>query len=315
MKGFLVAPLALFLVIGAAPSQGQALPFHTETAMTAGFNENAARHFVSLRGRGGLARGGRSVTDPMRRDVDALAVVNGVVLGAFSPLWTVSVVVPWVRKRMEFTPTGEARDRYSTSGVGDVLVQTKRVFYRNDRPGATTRFAVRARVQLPTGRTDAPLPDGPVAPRGLQAGTGSWALEPRVILTNVDGRWGLHGNVAARFGTADDDFDPGDALFYDAAIGFRLLPSTYASLDDRTLVTYLEVSGEVAGQDVVDGAADGDSGGHLLWLSPTLQWIPAPWVLAEAALRVPVIQDLNGAQLRHDVRFEVGGRYRFSIFR
>lgn len=38
------------LVFGPGTTQAQALPFHTATAITAGFNENAGPHFVSVLG-------------------------------------------------------------------------------------------------------------------------------------------------------------------------------------------------------------------------------------------------------------------------
>lgn len=94
--------LGVCLLFGPRITQAQALPFHTATAITAGFNENAGRHFVSVLGRSDLVRDGRSIPDPMNRNIDALAVVNGVILGAFTPLWTVRAIVPWVRKEMQF---------------------------------------------------------------------------------------------------------------------------------------------------------------------------------------------------------------------
>lgn len=310
-----VVLVGICLLIGPRATRAQALPFHTETAITAGFNENAARHFVSVLGRSGLVDDGRSLPDPMDRDVDALAVVNGVVLGAFTPLWTVSAVVPWVRKTMELGSDAGSRMRYETSGIGDALLRTKWVFYRNDRPGATTRLAIRGTVKVPTGGTDARLPSGPVAPRRLQVGTGTWDAESMLVFTNTDGRWGIHGNLGGRLGGRDDGFEAGDVLVYGAALAFRLLPATYESLQDRTVVGYLELNGDVAGHDAVDGTRDLDSGGHVLLISPGLQWIPEPWLLAEASLQVPVIQSLHGAQLSHETRLQVGIRYRFSVFR
>ncbi len=308
--------LAIAVLLG-APLTGlaQALPFHTSTGITAGFNENAARHFVRFVGRSGLMRDGVSVTDPMSRDVDGLAVINGAILGGFTPLWTFRVIVPWVHKEMEFRPEPGRAATFETSGVGDVLLQTKWIFYRNDRPAATTRLGVQGRVTLPVGGTDARLPSGQVAPRSLQVGTGTWAFEPKLILTNMDGRWGLHGNLGGRFSSRDEGFEPGDALLYDLAVGFRFVPWIYESLRDQSVVVYLELNGELASRDALAGQETPDSGGHLVWIGPALQWIPAPWLLFEGSMQVPVVQDLNGTQLGHDARIQFGTRYRFSLFR
>lgn len=296
-------------------ASAQALPFHTSTGITAGFDENAARHFVSFAGRGGLVRDGDPVPDPAERDVDALAVVSGVIVGGLTPLWTVRVIVPWIRKEMDFTPDGSSRTSFGTSGIGDPVLQTKWIFLRHDRPGATTRVGVQARVKAPVGSTDARLPSGDRAPRSLQVGTGTWDFEPRLIVTDVDGRWGVHGNVSWRVNGTDADVDRGDAFLYDLALGVRLVPRVYRSMEDQTVVAYLELNGRSAGRDEIGGRVDPDSGGHLLHLSPALQWVPAPWLLLEGAAQIPLVQDLNGARLEHDVRVQLGTRYRFSVFR
>lgn len=102
---------------------------------------------------------------------------------------------------------------------------------------------------------------------------------------------------------------------YDVALGFRLLPQKYRSIDDDTFVFYLELNGTVAQRDDFTAEAVSDSGGHVLFLSPDLQWIPTPWLLFEASFQVPIVQDLNGTQLGYDTRLQVGSRIRFSFLR
>ncbi len=314
-------PTASPMLIGAlvllapVPLPAQALPFHTSTGITAGFNENAARHFAAFLGRSGLVQDGKSATDPMDRRIEGLALVSGAILGGFTPLWTFRAIVPWIRKEMKFTaPEGE-RTRFETSGIGDAILQTKWIFYRNDRPAATTRLGIQGRVKLPLGSTDARLPSGRTAPRGLQVGTGTWDFEPRLVFTDIERRWGFHGNAAWRFNGRDGGFDAGDTLLYALAAGFRFVPWVYESMRDRTLVAYLEVNGEVARRDRIDGRENPDSGGHVLFLAPALQWVVTPWLILEGSVQLPVVQDLNGTQLEHDFRLQIGTRYRFSVFR
>lgn len=323
MRFRLLRPLALALALalgvsalaGPSPAAAQALPFHTSTGITAGFDENAARSFVSVLGRSGLVREGEEIPDRMRRDVDGLAVVGGAILGGFTPHWTYRVIVPWVRKSMDFTAPDGRRLRYESSGVGDAILQTKWVFFRENQLQGTTRLGLQGRLKVPLGSTDATLPTGQVAPRPLQVGTGSWDVEPTLVFTRTQGRWGLLANAGWRFNGEDDGFEAGDAFSYDAAVGFRFVPWTYERLSDQSLVAYLELNGEVAREDRVRGAENPDSGGHLLFLSPQLQWIPAPWLLFESSVQLPVVQDLNGTQLEHETRFQVGTRFRFSVLR
>ncbi len=46
-----------------------------------------------------------------------------------------------------------------------------------------------------------------------------------------------------------------------------------------------------------------------------MQWIPTPWLLFEAPVQIPVVQDLNGTQLDYGTRLQVGSRIRFSFVR
>lgn len=313
-RASLLASLALF-VLASRPAWAQALPFHTDTAITAGFQENAARVFAGVLGREGLVADGEDVPDPANRDLDATVFVTGAIPFSVTPFWTTRIVVPWIDKSLSFDGPGGRRLEFETSGIGDVLVDTKWIFFRRDRRGGTTRIGVQGGVELPVGDTDARLPDGEVAPRPLQVGSGTWDVPIEVLVTDVRDRLGLHANLGGTLRGEDDGFEPGDGFRYDAAVGWRLVPVTYESMRDQTLVGYLELNGEVAGRDRVDGRENPDSGGHLLFASGDLQWIPRPWLLLEGSLQLPVVQDLDGTQLEHELRVQLGARVRFSAFR
>ena len=300
--------LALAVAVAAGdspPAAAQALPFHTETALTAGFQENTVRASVSGLGRSGAGE----------ESLDVLLVGAGIIPFSISSLWTVRVRIPWLNKELQVPGPGTAEPAFETSGFGDPVVDTKWIFFRNDRPGATTRIGIQAGVKAPLGKTDARLSGGEVAPRPLQVGSGSWDFPVKLVATNSQGRWGVIGNLGWRFNTGADGFEAGDVFSYDVALGFRLLPETYGNLRDQTLVGYLELNGQVSRKDRVDRRRNADSGGHVLFLSPDLQWIPTPWLLFETSLQMPLVQKLNGSQLDHDVRFHLGSRIRFSIFR
>ena len=50
------------------------------------------------------------------------------------------------------------------------------------------------------------------------------------------------------------------------------------------------------------------SGGHVLFLSPGLQYIPLSRLLAEASVQLPLLKDLNDTQLEPDWTLSVGIR-------
>jgi hypothetical protein len=307
--------LTAVVLIAPAGLRAQALPFHTETAITTGFEEAAARTFAAFFARKGLVRDGADIVDPMQRDIDIFIAPVAVLPYAVTPMWTTRVVVPIVRKSMDFITPGGERGRYAASGIGDVLVDTKWIFLSRNRLGGTTRLGIEGGVKVPVGKTGARLPDGTAAPRPLQVGTGSWDFPFKALLTVTRRRLGFLANVGYRFNTTDDDFKAGNVFSYDIAAAFRFVPWVYRSLSDQSLVVYLELNGEVAAKDEVADRRNADSGGQLLFLSPDLQWIPTPWLLLEASVQFPIVQDLNGTQLEYGTRFQFGTRLRFSVLR
>ncbi len=293
----------------------QALPFHTETAITTGFEEEAARTFASFLGRAGLLRDGIEIADSLQRDINVYAQPFAVLPYAITPMWTTRVIVPFLRKSMDFTAPDAVRRNYTTSGVGDVIVDTKWIFLSKNRLGGTTRVGIEGGVKIPVGKPGATLPDGTVAPRPLQVGSGSWDFPFKALLTLTQRRKGLLANVGYRVNTSDDGFKAGNVFSYDVAVALRFVPWVYRKITDQSLVVYLELNGELAARDEVEGTLNPDSGGHLLFLSPDLQWIPTPWLLFEGSVQIPIVQDLNGTQLEYDIRFQIGTRIRFSVFR
>ncbi len=309
----LVAVLLAAALLTAANLTAQALPFHTETAITTGFEESAARTFSTFFGREGLRRDGVEITDPMLRDINVFVQPVGVLPYAITPMWTTRVIISFVRKSMDFTD-GVLRN-YTTTGVGDVLLDTKWIFFTRNRLGGTTRLGIGGGVKVPLGKTDATLPDGTVAPRSLQVGSGSWDFPFKALFTLTQRHVGLLANVGYRVNTTDEGLKAGNIFSYDVALGLRFVPWVYRSLTDKSLVAYLELNGTVAARDEITGTSNPDSGGHLLFLSPDLQWIPTPWLLFEASVQFPILQDLNGTQLKYGTRFQLGTRVRFSVFR
>ncbi|MCH8935700.1 MAG: transporter, partial [Gemmatimonadetes bacterium] len=201
------------------------------------------------------------------------------------------------------------------SGVGDVLVDTKWIFFTKNQLKGTTRLGIQGGVKIPVGETGATMSDGTVAPRPLQLGSGSWDFPFKALFTMTRDRFGLVANTGYRINTSDDGIDVGNVFSYDVALGLRLAPLVYKSLRDKSLIVYLELNGEVMGRGEFAGAPNPDAGGHLLFLSPDIQWIPTPWLLFEGSVQFPIVQDLNGVQLEYDTRFQFGTRFRFSVLR
>ena len=157
--GFVAGLLAAALLTPAGLT-AQALPFHTETAISTGFDEEAARTFISLLGRQGLLRNGDEIADPMGRDIDVFAQPVAALPFAITPTWTTRVVVPFVRKSMEFTTPDGVQQSYATRGVSDVLVDTKWIFLTRNRLRGTTKLGIEGAVAAPALQVGSGVPGG-----------------------------------------------------------------------------------------------------------------------------------------------------------
>lgn len=272
----------------------QGLPFHTETALTTAFEERGLRF---------------SSTFASRDTISVVATPIAVLPFAPHQRLTTRVVVPLLYKRMTTTRAG-GRTLYSHAGLGDVSIGAKWAFFVRDRFRGTTRFAVAGDVSLPTGSTGARLDGGTEAPRPLQPGTGGIGAGAMLVATVIRGQWGLSADVGRRRHASGEAFRFGEETRYDLALGLRL-PARVQTVRTRTWQLYLEWNGSVAGRSRSGGSEIDDSGGHVAFLSPAVQWVPHPQLLLEASLQIPVIQDLNGSQPEHDPRPSFGVRFLF----
>jgi hypothetical protein len=60
----------------------------------------------------------------------------------------------------------------------------------------------------------------------------------------------------------------------------------------------------------VSGATNPNSGGTRLFLAPGLQYVTKRWI-AEAAVQIPVSQNLNGTALENDYIARISFRFNF----
>ena len=59
-----------------------------------------------------------------------------------------------------------------------------------------------------------------------------------------------------------------------------------------------------------DGVGDRNSGGTTLFMVPAVQYVTKRWIV-EAAVQLPVVQDLNGTALEADYVLRAGFRFNF----
>lgn len=224
---------------------------------------------------------------------------------------TLGVTLPVVQKQLEFK-TSSGTKTITSSGLGDLSLVGVYRFYRRDVPRATTQFSLIGGLKAPTGSTsqsdrDAPLLPGnnrERLPRPLQPGSGSWdGIVGIAGFQNLD-RLSFYGSVQGKLNSEDDNFRFGNNLHYDFTVD-------YVTLEERNLFFVLEFNGVNAGRNEENGRNVRNSGGHSLFISPGIEYLPLPYLILESSVQIPVVQDLNGRQPEKRVSLVFGLRYLF----
>ncbi len=298
----------LLLLLPAAPLEAQGPPINTDTAFVNGLEGAAFRTFLFSVRRSGLSRDGRDVDDPLDREVSVYGVPIIFPYELVKNKLVLAVGLPILRKEMTLT-RDEKRRTLSTSGIGDAFIKSKLLLVQHDKPGRTTRFAMTGAIKLPTGKDDERDSEGNLLPPPLQLGAGSVDYTVGGVFTHVRKRIGFNADAGYHFRTQARGFAFGDSVTYNVSLGYRLAPKVYKVYPARNHINaYIELNGQSSQRDRARGRPLGDSGGTLLYLSPGIQFIPANFII-EASLRLPVLQSLNGTQLRFQPSFTVGMRW------
>lgn len=290
------------------PVNAQGPPIQTETAFVVGLDGAAVRTFLQTTRKSKLLRDGNEVPDALDREMAVVAVPVVVPHELISNRLVVGAGVSYLDKELKLTQDG-LRRTLSASGFGDLSLFGKVQLFQRDSRKKTTRITFKGAVKLPTGDHTETDEAGVLLPRSLQLGSGTVDFSAGVILTHVVDRVGINADVVYGTNGETKGFEFGDALSYDIAFGYRVYPSVYKIYPSPYATAYLELNGRLTGKSRSSGREVTDSGGHTLFLSPGVQYIPLGSLILEASLQIPVRQQLEGTQLGTDYVYKAGVRW------
>lgn len=213
-------------------------------------------------------------------------------------------VLPLTFRDLE-TPAG-TRD---ASGIGDARLFARYTVYRKDAVGRTYRIAPFLGLKIPTGENMRSDASGPL-PAPVQPGTGSWDVFGGLVGTYASLDWNLDLQASYRINSAADGREMGDVVRGDASFQYRLLPRSITGQTRGFLYGVLEANLIHQGRARIEGLKNPNSGGTVLNLVPGLQYATLRWI-AEVAVQLPVVQNLNGSALERDFTVLAGIRVNF----
>ena len=218
------------------------------------------------------------------------------------------LAVPYLDKDLHIVSGGQRVSR-EASGIGDLKLFLKQRLWRNDAPGATTRFAVLSGLELPIGEHDDSDGLGRLPP-ALRLGSGSVDPFAGVVFTQQTQWYEMSQDLVYQVNTGHDDLQFGDVFQHNTGVWVRVWPAESREwATPKALHAVLELNGVWQAKHRSGGTIK-DSGGYTLFLSPGVQYVTSRWLL-EASVQVPVAESLNGNELGTDYNVVVGARTTF----
>ncbi len=251
-----------------------------------------------------LHRSFKGDSSSLDRDLEVNGLVS--VLGyGVTPKFAVFAALPYLDKTMNVTVNGRRANR-SSEGFGDLKLFGRYTVYQRDARSQTFRLGVFGGVNAPTGddnKTDSlgrlPIP--------LQSGTGAWDAFAGVVATYQTLDFQVDAQLSAERNGDANDFEAGDDIRADVSFQYRLLPNALSADTQSFLYGVLEVTALNQNKNRVAGMSDPNSGGTTVYLTLGIQYVTRKYIL-EAALQIPIEQNLHGTALETDYVFTAGFR-------
>lgn len=285
------------LIILLAPVHAPAAPITFSTALPVGEGKFINREQLVFT---------RSGDDPgnNRLVVNVDALVSVLAYGASEKL-ALFATLPYLKK--ELRQSGGVRR--SSKGLGDLTIFGRYTLFQRDGIGRTLRLGAIAGIKAPTGDDDETDALGRL-PIPLQSGTGSWDSFIGVVASSETLRGGFHSQLTYQAKTAANDFEAGDVSRLDLSWQRRVWPRALNPSSDAFVYGVLEANIIHSRKSTVSGQVNDNSGGTTIFITPGIQYASKKLIL-EAAIQIPVYQDLNGTALENDYVLRTGFRVNY----
>ena len=183
------------------------------------------------------------------------------------------------------------------SDLGDAEIFSRYEVWRSDSSGVTKRIAPFLGLRVPSGET------------GLTS-DGTTDIFGGLVITssNINGsfdvqfKFDINGN--------NERINVGDAFSLDVSWQRRIAPSKLEASTRGIWFVALESNTQYSKESRVFGQTNPDTGGFVSSIAPGDQYVTRRWI-AELAVRIPIIENLNGNGIETDFTVFTGLRANF----
>lgn len=168
-----------------------------------------------------------------------------------------------------------------SSSITDILIQFESAFFNYKNTCYEDQATIVTGLYVPTGDHDKNPPTG----------TGSMSLLVGATFTRTYVDWLYFTSLGIQWGTKNNELKPGDQYIYQFGLGKNIF-----NIGSKWILAWVvELDGQYDERDHVGRYADDNSGGNVVFLTPSF-FISSKALAFQVGAGVPVIQDLHGEQ-------------------
>ena len=186
---------------------------------------------------------------------------------------------------------------HSESAIADTEIFSRYEVLRIDKARSTFRVAPFAGIRLPTGEIDI-------------TSDGTTDIFAGLIITSANVKQNFDFQLRYDLNGKQEQFNAGNSFNIDFSWQKRVLPKQIKADTKGFWFSALEINLNYTENNRLAGNLDLNSGGFTASISPGIQYISRRWI-AELAVRIPIIRNLNGATLEPDYTVFTGIRANF----
>lgn len=221
--------------------------------------------------------------------------------------WIFSAEVPHVERTVEVDGLGER----SAAGIGDVAVAGKFRFYRRVGRWWDRQAAVEARLELPTGSTDAPADLRLPLRRNLAPGSGSVDGSLDLVYQQAHGRFVQAADLSYRVnGDGPGGYRQGSEVRLNLDAEYILLPRDYRE-PGHELFTLLEATLVHREADRAGAARFPETARDEVLLAPGLEYVATERLFLALSAQFPLHSEVEAGGRESDWNLLAEARFSF----